>query len=375
IKGTKVFLENVSNYINIYLDNYYCIILLFLDLGKAFDIVNHEILHKKCTISEKLKVKLNDHVSECVNVARGTPQSSVLGSFLYILFIDDIFSVIRKCNLLIYADDAVLISTHKNVYKAMTCFENMQYDLNLFRKWSHDIVLSKGRGGGIVIFWKSSHNFSCNKVSICNTFELLCRRLEIGPKRTELMISCIYRPPHTNVFQFINELSNHSSSCTSDKGILVGDINIDLLSHDYAVSAYVNTLRSFGYFNCIHAYTREETRNGFLCQSLIYHLFLKGFLNGINAVIIQAKISDHYLIGVDTPLYCSSFLNGKLVNNSKIQRIDLKLRLLNLDFTKLYGYYSDINNFVKALTKMLSSTYESCYEIKTTNLPTTTKNT
>ncbi|KAG8237618.1 hypothetical protein J437_LFUL011428 [Ladona fulva] len=60
----------------------------------------------------------------------------------------------------------------------------------------------------------------------------LCGRLEIGPNRMELMISCTYRPPHTNVLQFINELSNHLSSCTGDKGSILGPTLFNLYVND-----------------------------------------------------------------------------------------------------------------------------------------------
>ena len=106
--------------------------MILLDLQKAFDTVDHEILLKKLSAAglsipatswfgSYLKdrnqfVELNNTKSDLNPVTCGVPQGSILGPLLFLLYVNDMTSSVEKCcNLYLYADDSGLSVSGKNV--------------------------------------------------------------------------------------------------------------------------------------------------------------------------------------------------------------------------------------------------------------------
>lgn len=127
--GTNTALLQVTEEIRKALDQGESILALFLDLAKAFDTVNHEILLQKlknngCNSDTLLWFKsylqnrnqyisLNGIVSNNLNNIHGVPQGSVLGPILFIFYINDLLNVDTTGKMIMYTDDTVILFRHK----------------------------------------------------------------------------------------------------------------------------------------------------------------------------------------------------------------------------------------------------------------------
>ena len=121
---------------------------VFVDLPKAFDTVDHEILlykldhygirgienswFKSYLSNRKQFVSINGALSNETVVQHGVPQGSVLGPLLFLLYINDLNKALKYCNTLHFADDTCLLLKNKKL-KKMRKYLNI--DLRNLSNW------------------------------------------------------------------------------------------------------------------------------------------------------------------------------------------------------------------------------------------------
>ena len=120
----------------------------FIDLSKAFDTVNHNILLEKLKAygieSENLEwfrsylsnrkqfISYDDFKTNMKIVKCGISQGSILGPLLFLILVNDLNNSTKVLDLVRFADDTNLFCSDNNM---KTLSETANQELNLFNDW------------------------------------------------------------------------------------------------------------------------------------------------------------------------------------------------------------------------------------------------
>ena len=145
-------LEFYDKIIN-YLENDKLPLAIFLDLSKAFDTIDHEILLQKlhyygisgnallwfkCYLTNRKQyVQFKDSFSSYSDIRTGVPQGSILGPLLFIIYMNDIAHITNKFFFTIYADDTTLLAPicTFDIENRQSISQNINAELKIITDW------------------------------------------------------------------------------------------------------------------------------------------------------------------------------------------------------------------------------------------------
>lgn len=146
--NTEIAIAHILNDVYSNLDKGKATSLVCIDLSKAFDCLNHDILIDKLSkldfgktffnllksyLTDRLQaVKVNDTLSSFKLVSCGAPQGGVISGFLFNIYVNSIFNLDLYGNLYLYCDDCSLVSNECNTDLLKFSIE---HDLLLLNRW------------------------------------------------------------------------------------------------------------------------------------------------------------------------------------------------------------------------------------------------
>lgn len=124
------------------------VLAVFLDFKRAFETINRDTLIKKMnkmgfkgTVLKWFQsylhnrtqtVKFKNSTSDCIVINNGVPQGTVLGPFLFLLYINDIVKTVKYTKIELFADDTMIYICGPNISQLQ---DYINYDINSLSKW------------------------------------------------------------------------------------------------------------------------------------------------------------------------------------------------------------------------------------------------
>ena len=168
--STNHALISMTESIKSFLDSGDFVAGIFIDLEKAFDTVNHQILCNKLNyygfrgkINDLIKsfltnrkqfVSVNGYDSSQLEIKCGVPQGSTLGPLLFLVYINDLRFSLRYATPSHFADDTSIIYASKILKTIET---NLNYDLKCVTEWLRSNRLALNVSKTKLLFFRSKN--------------------------------------------------------------------------------------------------------------------------------------------------------------------------------------------------------------------------
>ena len=152
--------------------------VLFLDIAKAFNCINHLLLFKKMReagmshrvitwfrlyLAQTQCVKYGDVISTSMNVENGIAQGTVLGPLIFIFYINDCVNILDKVKITMFADDCILYYSSNSWNQIQTV---LQRELDNFVAWTirNNLRLNESKTQAMIVGSRTN----CQKIKIAS---------------------------------------------------------------------------------------------------------------------------------------------------------------------------------------------------------------
>jgi len=306
---------------------------IFMDLSKAFDTINHEILINKLhnygirgtslswfkdyLKNRKQYVVYESEKSQELNITCGVPQGSILGPLLFILYINDIVKSSQLLTFIIFADDTNILYSHKDLNTAISTLNN---ELSRIQLW-----------------------FKCNKLSL-------------NIKKTNFMYFRNVHSPQIQCNILIDDIPLVEKQSTKFLGI---EIDCNLTWNDQINNITKSISRNIGIMSKLKYFISEKS------LLTLYNALVLSYLNYCNIVwgsCSQTKINSLLLLQKKAVRICnhSSYLahttpifkNLKILTLNDIHTLHTSIfmykyttNLLPPSFSNFFNYNANIHSY------------------------------
>jgi len=153
--STDLAILDVVDNISKALDNNQSVIAVFMDLAKAFDTINHDVLEQKLShygirgsmlnwLKSYLRnrvqmVKVENTFSSREIVQCGVPQGSILGPLLFLIYINDLYKISSLLQFVLFADDTNLFIQGSDINETI---RRLNHELDKIAIWFQNNQLS-----------------------------------------------------------------------------------------------------------------------------------------------------------------------------------------------------------------------------------------
>ena len=159
-------------------------------------------------------------------------------------------------------------------------------------------VAKVNKASGVVVY--IDERFSYKELDLETTIENITTHLS-GKRSGKIILCCLYISLSLNkdnslsdIDTILTELNNHT-----EKAIILGDMNFDLLKNTSSNVKYTDVLMNNGYVQLVKKPTREIQA----CVSLIDHVVVKNFYsNFFESDVLKTGITDHHAIFAKFPI-------------------------------------------------------------------------